>query len=262
MAPNDGRNYPGIILLHGSEGGGFPTWKIAAPQLAAEGYAVLAYPYFGASDGLVGPRQILSGVEIEDLLGALTWLKNSPQVSGKKVGLAGSSRGGELALLAGSLAFKYLKDSAPDAIAVHSPGHKVWGSWSWDWVDPRCWFGAVPTYQDFPLDSTKFNWNSSCGPNPAELSDTQKDAWLWRGTPLKEGTRVEFENIKCPVFISQGMKDSVWPASQSLEIEQRLLQIGTPVETAYYENGDHWLNLDESYDRLCKVLSFYKRTLS
>lgn len=34
-----------------------------------------------------------------------------------------------------------------------------------------------------------------------------------------------------------------------------------PNETAFYENGDHFLNHDDAYDRLCKDLSFYKQYL-
>lgn len=81
---------------------------------------------------MVGPRQTLTGVEIGDLLEALRWLKSSPQVSGKKVAVAGTSRGGELALLMGNLAFRDDKNRAPDAIAVHAPASTAWGSWNHD----------------------------------------------------------------------------------------------------------------------------------
>lgn len=248
-------------MLHGSEGGGFPAWKISATQLACDGYAVLAYSYFGSSDGLTGPRETLTGVEISDALSALRWLKSSPQVSGKKVALAGTSRGGELALLMASLAFKDGGEPTPDAVAVHAPASKAWGSWNHDWVDSRCWFGDVPTFHDLLGDSSRFKWNSSCGQDPSQLPEDQRHAWKWRGAPIKDGTLIDVGAIKCPVFISQGMKDSVWPSSQALEIESALKANSVAHETAFYENGDHWLSTEDSYDRLCKVLSFYRRVL-
>lgn len=63
VVPNDGLSHPGIVFLHGSEGGGFPSWKRNAFLWASEGFATLAYCYFGAQDFLTGPRQTLADID-------------------------------------------------------------------------------------------------------------------------------------------------------------------------------------------------------
>jgi len=259
VVPNDGVAHPGIVSLHGSEGGGVANWKISAMRWAAEGYAVLAYSYFGAKDGLTGPRQTLADIEVQDILDALTWLKNSKFVNGKKIALDGASRGGELALLAGSLAESEF--SALDAITVHSPGSAVWGPWNHDWTDSRCWLSEVPSFEDWLSRPEQFSWNTKCGPDPRKLPENLRSAWKWKGTPLVEGTRIAVEDIRCPIFMSQGLKDTVWPAEQALDIEKTLKAHGRPHEAVFYPEEDHGLGLDASYDRQTKVLSFLERHL-
>jgi dipeptidyl aminopeptidase/acylaminoacyl peptidase len=261
VVPNDGKTHPGILALHGSEGGGFPAWKVSAMRWAAEGYAVLAYCYYGSNDGLTGPRQTLADIEVKDVLDALTWLKNSEYVGGKKMALDGTSRGGELALLAGSFASTEPGFSALDAISVHSPASAVWGPWNHDWTDRRCWLSEVPSYEELLNTSGKFSWNPKCGPDPRNLPENLRAAWKWKGTPLTESTRIEVEKIRCPVFLSQGLKDTVWPAEQAQEIEKTLKAHSIPHEVVFYENEGHDLGLDAAYDRQTRVLSFFEQCL-
>ncbi len=263
VGPNDGCSHPGILLLHGSEGGGFPASKCSAIRLASEGYVVLAYSYFGSKDGLTGPRETLADIEIQNVLDALIWLKKSELVGGKKVALDGTSRGGELALISASIAFSKLKNfDSLDAIAVHSPGNKVWGPWNHDWIDTRCWLSDMPSsYEEYLANSDQFTWNPKCGPDPRSLPENLRYAWKWQNVPLIEGDRIEVENIRCPIFISQGLKDTVWPAQQSLDIEKILIQNKLIHEVAFYENDDHGLCLESSYDRQKRLLSFYEKYL-
>ena len=248
-------------MLHGSEGGGFPAWKISAMRWAAEGFIVLAYCYYGAKDGLTGPRQTLADIEIHDVVKALTWLKNSEYVGEQKVALGGTSRGGELALLTASYATELKDFSAIDAISLHSPANTVWGPWNHDWTDSRCWFGEVPKYEDFLGNTERFSWNPNCGPDPRKLPKHLTYAWKWQGVPLTEGTRIAVEKIRWPVFLSQGLKDTVWPPEQALDIESTLKTQGIPHETSFYPEEGHGLGLEAAYDRQRKVLAFYERHL-
>jgi len=88
--------YPGILLLGGSSGG-FPSRR-AASLLASRGYAVLALAYFRA-EGL--PRQLVE-VPLGYVERAVAWLASHESVRAEPLGAVGWSRGGELALLAGS----------------------------------------------------------------------------------------------------------------------------------------------------------------
>lgn len=88
--------HPGVLLLGGSSGG-FPSRR-AASLLASHGYAVLALAYFRA-DGLPGR---LVEIPLEYVERAVEWLATRESVQSEPLGAVGWSRGGELALLAGS----------------------------------------------------------------------------------------------------------------------------------------------------------------
>ena len=67
--------------------------------LASRGFATIALAYFGAP----GLPDKLVGIEVEAVERAIRWLDGRADVSGDRVAVIGGSRGGELALLAGSL---------------------------------------------------------------------------------------------------------------------------------------------------------------
>jgi len=255
--PNDGKPHPGIVLLHGSEGGGFPAWKISALRWASEGFATLAFCYFGGEDGLTGPRQTLANIEVDDVVKAVKWLKNSEFVQNKKIALDGTSRGGELALLTGSM----IESEILDAIAVHAPASKIWGPWNHDWMDSRCWLSEVPSFHELHIPSEKFIWNQRCGPDPRNLPENLKYSWKWKGVPLITDTPIAVENIRCPVFLTQGMKDDIWPAQQALDIESALRKKSISHEAIFYENEGHGLKLEAAFDRQKRLLNFYLKHL-
>jgi hypothetical protein len=259
VVPNDGQPHPGIVFLHGSEGGGYNTWKMNAFRWAAEGYATLSYCYFGANDGLAGPRQPLADIEVGDVIQAVQWLKSSEFVRGRKMALDGTSRGGELALLTGSL----LEDSPYPlaALAVHSPSDQIWGPWNFDWIDSRCWLSDVPKVNEVHQASERFRWNPRCGPDPARLPENLKYAWKWKGQPLREGARIEVERIGCPVFMTQGLSDNVWPAEQAKAIERTFSAHGCAHEAVFYENEGHRLSNEANFDRQKRLLKFYRKYL-
>jgi dienelactone hydrolase len=82
---------PGVLLLGGSEGG---LHARDAEVLAAEGFTVLALGYFGMP-GL--PRGLVE-IPLEYVTRALDWL-GARSRDPERLGVAGGSRGGELALL-------------------------------------------------------------------------------------------------------------------------------------------------------------------
>lgn len=261
IVPNDDQPHPGIVLLHGSEGGGFPAWKISATRLAAHGYSVLAYCYFGAKDLIGGPRQTLADIEIIDLVHAIKWLKNSEFVQDKKIALAGTSRGAELALLTASLIAQEGSMTSLDAIALHSLSDTVWGSWNWDWADERCWLGKVPSYDELRNNTTEFIWNAKCGVDPRNLPKNLEHAWKWKGQPIHQGEIIKAEKVKAPVFMTHGLNDEVWPADQARRVEKKLIDAGVYYEAIYFENEGHGLSLEATQIRFEKLLNFYQTFL-
>ena len=92
----DGRSPVAVVLLGGSEGGF--TGSGVASLLAARGYTVLQLAYFREK----GLPQQLRAIPLEYVARALTWVGRRPGVDPSRVVVVGISRGGELALVAGS----------------------------------------------------------------------------------------------------------------------------------------------------------------
>jgi dienelactone hydrolase len=94
--PNSRDRHPGVLVVGGSEGGR-PTRKAA--WLASRGYAALALAYFRYDD--LPPR--LEGIPLEYFQSALAWMMQRPEISGDRLAVVGTSRGGELALQLASM---------------------------------------------------------------------------------------------------------------------------------------------------------------
>lgn len=88
--------HPGVVVLGGSEGG---EDEQTAALLASHGFSAFAVAYFG----LPGLSRSLVRVPVELVDHALRFLGRQPGVDSTRLALVGTSRGGELALLAGSL---------------------------------------------------------------------------------------------------------------------------------------------------------------
>lgn len=254
IVPEDEGPHPGILILHGSESGAFPAWKFEAYKWASRGYAALAYSYFGSDKSLLsGPRPTLANIRIESVIEAFHWFKKSTFVAGKKAALEGFSRGAELALLATALG----EEKIVDALSLHAPPSSVWGPWNFDWVDGRCWLGEAPSFEQILEGAPQFQWNKKCGIDPRNLPEELKYAWTWKGSAILPFEPIPIEKIKCPVFISEGMKGSVWPSEQAVEVQKRLLDAGTKCEVAFYEDEDHGLSLAASADRDRRIVRFF-----
>lgn len=88
--------HPGILVLGGSEGG-MPARRAA--WFASHGYAALAFAYFRFDDL---PRE-LNDIPLECFGQALAWMARRPEIDPNRLAVAGTSRGGELALQLGSI---------------------------------------------------------------------------------------------------------------------------------------------------------------
>ena len=84
-----------VITLSGSSGG---LYEPPAALLAGHGYAAFALAYFGFESP---PRELVR-IPLEYFETAIQWLRSQPAIRGDAIGVVGSSRGGELALLLGA----------------------------------------------------------------------------------------------------------------------------------------------------------------
>ena len=97
-----GDNQPLIVGLGGAEGGNLFASDFARPAVdgyVAKGYAFLALGYFGAP----GAPRVLDRVAIDGVYGAILEAAKDPKVNARCIAVLGGSKGGELALLLGSL---------------------------------------------------------------------------------------------------------------------------------------------------------------
>ena len=115
--PGDGP-FPAILLLHGSEGKWSGWIYRTAVILAAHGFLAIPFGYSNGGNGWNAGDII--DVPLDRTAEALAALR-AHELSGNKIGLYGTSRGAEHALLLASLMARDGIAGLPDAVAVHSP---------------------------------------------------------------------------------------------------------------------------------------------
>lgn len=90
----DKKPRPGIIVVGGSEGG---LNEYPAALLASQGFSVLALAYFGIEHL---PERLVE-IPLEYVKTAIDWFLERPEVNNDWLGIHGTSKGSELALLSG-----------------------------------------------------------------------------------------------------------------------------------------------------------------
>jgi dienelactone hydrolase len=226
--------HPAVIVLNGSDRG---MHENAAALLASRGYATLALAYFGLEDL---PGELVS-IPLEYFERAIHWLQNHPAVMSEKIGVIGLSRGGELALLLGSM-FPMLK-----AVIAGSPSSLVQS--------------GIKNNMDFTVPS----WTSHGEPLPhmvykRTLLDNMSFMWGWlTRTPFSnksvfikglqkrdmvEKTTIPVEKISGPVLLISGQDDQLWPSTQFCKlVMERLAGHAHPHPYIHldYERAGHFL---------------------
>lgn len=110
---------PTVIVLGGSEGG---LRESNAALLASYGFNTLALAYFGIGDL---PKELVN-IPLDYIETAIGWLKDHPNVDYTKLGIFGTSKGGELALLSASMfsAIKAVVGYVPSGVVYPGIGNQ------------------------------------------------------------------------------------------------------------------------------------------
>ncbi|MCC6276516.1 MAG: prolyl oligopeptidase family serine peptidase [Oligoflexia bacterium] len=240
VVPNNQEVKGGLVLLHGSEGGGSGHTLAQAQLLAASGYAALVICYKSCDSSLVRFDQI----EIEDTYKALDWFRNSKYLTSKKVALYGVSRGAELAMLLAAISANTPGLKPPDALATHAVTDRVVGGFFWyHWYhyengDAR---KPLPPTQDPELH------------NPLMIELEQP--WRWRGSTegLSEDTRIPIERFKGPVLVTHGAKDPIWTVDKAKNIQKSLKKRGGTFEVHLFEGEGHRFRA-QAENKRCEIL--------
>jgi len=221
---------PAIILLGGSDGG-IETATNLAPLLHAQGFAVLALAYFGIEPLPV----ILEEIPLEYFEHAIQWLQAQPDVLTDRIGVLGISKGGEAALILGSI-IPTLR-----VVVAIVPSHVVFQSVDFEW---------------YKRQTARSSWMRAGQPLPfvPYRMDQQLIAQhgfmlgLYLGslqnTIAVAQAQILVERTQGAILLISGQQDTLWPSEQMcIAITQRLQQNGFafPVEHYAHDAAGHTL---------------------
>lgn len=219
-----------IICLGGSSGG---LNEEPAEKLAAHGFLTCALAYFGVEN--LPPS--LDRIPIEYFECAIDRVLAEPGV--EKVALWGGSRGGELALLLGTL----FPDRI-DAIAAHVPSSVVFGSL--DGNDGIAWtYKGEPVYPAAPFTYTQ-STTGECQKTAISVTSC-----FFKAMQKKEAFKaaaIPVEKIECPLLIISAKDDQMWPSYDfANQIVDRLTQYGSSISVSHisYQDVGHAPNKGE-----------------
>jgi dienelactone hydrolase len=220
--PADGGQGPGVVVLHGSGGG--PDYE-TAEQLAHRGFTAFALHYFSGP----GLPDDLAEVPLSDVERATEFLLDQETTVGQQVGVYGTSKGGELALLAGS------QFDTIGAVVSNSGSGVVWegsslenlatgrSSWSLD--------GEPVPYLSLTLDEDNLSAFPEAYRQPLEQATAEQ----------LDAATIPVEQIDGPVLLIAGEGDGIWPSARLHAIaEQRLAENDHPAfDSLVYDAAGH-----------------------
>src|ERR1022692_2595893 len=268
--PGDSK-VPAILLAHG-----FGETKAAtapeAEQLASAGFAVLTWSArgFGASTGQIALDS--PDYEVKDVEQLVTWLARQPRVltdhpGDPRVGIAGASYGGAMALLAAG--YDHRIDAVVPEITWNDLATALFpnavGGPALDGVFKKQWAGllfAAGTAGFGPggsgsAGSPGSGLESAGAPGPARVARAaecgrflpaicaiyQQIATLGRATPAAiailraSSPSTVAGRIRAPTLLIQGETDSLFGLGQAVATYREIRRNGTPVDMVWFAGG-------------------------
>ncbi len=204
----------GVVILGGSVPG--PGGPVVGALLAGHGVPALSLAYWGHP----GTPDVLRDIDVEVVVRACDWLRAQPGVDDMPPCVVGLSRGGELALLAATL--------APDRVGpvASLAGSGVpWGAWGegTDVLETAWRFGGEPVTQ------------------MAEDED-DPDACI-DDEAMVAAAEIAVERATGPVLLLSGEDDAMWPSARLSRIaEDRAARVGVADRVTHvaYPDAGHF----------------------
>ena len=230
--PLDDGPRPGVILLGGSEGG---LHEMDAALLAAHGFSVLALAYFGTD----GVPPFLVNIPLEYFGTAIDFLQAHESVAGGRIGAMGGSRGGEAALLIGSIfpaigavvstvgSGVLTQGIGPGSDLLEMAGTPV-PSWSWRGLPlPYLRNRLTPEFRRQIADGVPVELGRIFEPGLADPREV-------------EACAIEVERIRGPVLLVSAGDDRMWPSGPLSEVAaRRLAAAGLAHEHLHFADAGH-----------------------
>ncbi|MFG2314191.1 CocE/NonD family hydrolase [Streptomyces tendae] len=225
-----GGRRPAVLLAHGF-GGSKDDVREQAEDLARDGYAVLTWSArgFGKSTGKIGLNA--PDGEVADVSRLIDWLADQPQIAldgdgDPRVGVAGGSYGGAVALLAAG------HDTRVDAVAPAITYWNLADALFPNGVFKKLWAGIF------------VNSGGGCDRFEADLCRMYQRV-AESGTPDAEAVKLlearspqaVAERITVPTLLTQGQTDSLFPLGQADAAAKAIRANGAPVDVDWIAGG-------------------------
>jgi dienelactone hydrolase len=218
-----------VILVGGSEGG-MPTYY-DKDMFTQAGYPTLELGYFGTTN----TPNLLELIPLEYFFKAIKKFKAYPEVENKKIVIYGGSKGGELALLLGSVnpEINGVIAKVPSSVAFQSINYKneITSSWSLHGKE-------IPFMPYAPFDFSTIE-------NGEFLDFYTKSI---KQEKYLEESSIKVEKINGPLLLLSGEEDKMWPSTQmSSDIIKRLDNNNFQFSYKHisYKNAGHTLYQDK-----------------
>ena len=186
-------------------------------------FGSVALAYFNAED--LPP--LLQNIPLEYFATAVEWLKSQPSVDPTRIGVMGTSRGGELALLLGAT-----YPSAFRVVVANVPSKVVWPGLSDDSETPA-W-----TLNGKPVASVPSRFTAA----DRALSGRERFLKRLQDAKATASSEIAVERINGPLLMFSGKDDQLWPSDVfCARVVERLEahRFKHPIEHYSYENAGH-----------------------
>lgn len=216
-----GSDLPPLVVVGGSGGGlGGPT---TAALLSGHGVAALSLAYWNHP----GTPEVLRDIEVEVVARACDWLRRLPGVRDERPTVLGISRGGELAMLSGSL----MPERVGSVVSLVGSA-LVWGG-----------FGPG-------VDDNDTSWRYAGWPVP-QMWDYPDDPDRGLEDPaMVARAEIPVERVVGRVLLTSGLDDQIWRSSllsQYAVLRAERLGATDRVEHVAYPDAGHGCSAPPGY---------------
>jgi len=228
---------PAVLIVGGSESGLVPT---RAAALAAHGISTLAIGYFNYLDRPGAGRNL----PLEYFADGLRWLRN--RVGHRRVGIWGTSRGSEAALLTAA----HFPELARLVVAwvpsnVVNPGLDLVGGKDFRRGRDAMWsLGGVPI-RGVPLRApspTERVSERRAMRHPPGLTFADQYTRSWAAGGVQRRFAIPVERMRAPLLLVSGGADGLWPSSLGASRVTERLELhrySYPVQHLCYPGAGH-----------------------
>lgn len=221
-----------VVLLVGGSGGGIDWQDYMGEILARNGVAAIAVAYF-AMERL--PRE-LEQIPLEYFQGVIAYARSHRSLNPDRIGVAGNSKGAELALLLAS------HDPAIRAVVAFAPSSVVWqslpSSVAWDRSADQRPRRSSWTFKGQPLAFVPY----AAATSSESLADMYRRSLNQRD--LAQRAAISVERINGPILLLSGKQDTTWPSSLMGDMVVRQLReraFGFSYEHIAYDDAGHMI---------------------